>query len=148
MWVGNRSFQESPVWRKHRICQVEVTFCKMGLLAHNLLNSDGLVSVLFGVLGDRTWEQLSSALCLSISDGGLGDCWLCATLSIECLLPWSEFLWSYCTAGWVMWPLMVIINSSSWIPSAPQTQWVESRWLFKPRLENLGVRDWSSCGFR
>lgn len=57
----------------------------MGLLACSLLNFDRLVYVIFGMLGDRTWDQLSSSLCLSISDGGLDD-WLSAFQSIECLL--------------------------------------------------------------
>lgn len=80
--AGKQIFPRESCVKKPEICQVEVTLCKTVLLARNLLNSDGLVSVLFGVLGD----QLSSALCLSISDGGLGE-WLSATRSIECLLP-------------------------------------------------------------
>lgn len=144
MWLGSRSFQESPVWRKHQICQVEVTFCRMGLLAHNLLDFDGLAPVLFGVLGDRTWGQMSSALCLSIRDGGLGV-WLSATQSIECLLPleWIplELLhsWLGSVAPYGNHELQLLD------PQCSPAPWAESRWLFKPRLENVGLRDWSSC---
>lgn len=94
--AGKQIFpRESCVKETHKICQVEVTFCKMGLLARSLLSSDGLVSVLFGLLGD----QLSSALCLSISGGGLGD-WLSATQSIPLeLIPLEQLhSWLSCVA--------------------------------------------------
>lgn len=45
-------------------------------------------SVLFGVLGDRTWDQLSSALCLSISDGGWVTGCLPSSLQSVCS-PWN-----------------------------------------------------------
>lgn len=82
--MGNRSFQESPVWRKNNICQAEVTFCKMGLLAPSLLNFDGFCAfwcawrqdlrpVVFCFMFEHQWWRV-------------GD-WLSAIQSTECLLP-------------------------------------------------------------
>lgn len=91
----------------------------------------------FGVLGDRTWDQLSSALCLSISDGGLAV-WLSATQSIECLLP-LEFIPLELLHSWLGYVapygnhLLQLLD-----PQCSPAPWAESRWLFKPRLENLG----------